>query len=210
MTATRSRSSLALGAIALVGTAAWSLAVAAPAQAHDQLVSSSPADGAELATQPQTVDLVFTEEVVELGIVVEVADGAGVDWIAEAPAAEGAAVSVPLRAGMASGSYELRWRVVSSDGHPIDGVSTFTLLLEPAASPPVAPAEPTPAEPTPAEPTPAEQGASEGMSPARPDTVPGGLPLAPTLTVGGVMMVLVIAGAIVGRRLARRRESRER
>jgi hypothetical protein len=29
-----------------------------------------------------------------------------------------------------SGDYDLRWKVVSSDGHPISGESTFTLELE--------------------------------------------------------------------------------
>lgn len=33
------------------------------------------------------------------------------------------------------GEYVLRWSVVSSDGHPISGESTFTLDIEPPASP---------------------------------------------------------------------------
>jgi hypothetical protein len=31
-----------------------------------------------------------------------------------------------------AGDYELRWKVVSSDGHPISGDSTFTLEIESA------------------------------------------------------------------------------
>jgi hypothetical protein len=31
-----------------------------------------------------------------------------------------------------AGDYDLRWKVVSSDGHPISGDSTFTLAIEDA------------------------------------------------------------------------------
>lgn len=35
-----------------------------------------------------------------------------------------------------SGNYDLRWKVISSDGHPITGESTFTLELDPIAEQP--------------------------------------------------------------------------
>jgi hypothetical protein len=34
-----------------------------------------------------------------------------------------------------AGDYDLRWQVVSSDGHPISGESTFTLDIEASANP---------------------------------------------------------------------------
>jgi hypothetical protein len=33
------------------------------------------------------------------------------------------------------GEYDLRWKVVSSDGHPISGTSTFTLDIESSVEP---------------------------------------------------------------------------
>lgn len=103
------------------------LATGGPASAHSELQSSSPATQERLATAPTEVTLTFSADVLDMGAVVIVADGAGTDWTADAPSILGGVVTVPLRRGMPDAGYELRWRVVSSDGHPIAGVIPFTV-----------------------------------------------------------------------------------
>ena len=53
-------SALACAFVALISTLAWP---ASPAQAHDELRSSTPSAGARLTAAPQQVRLVFSEKV---------------------------------------------------------------------------------------------------------------------------------------------------
>ncbi len=96
---------------------------AAPAAAHDELLASSPSPGAALDSAPTEVTLTFSADVLTIGAAVIVADGAGKDWAAAAPAVDNGVVSVPLVPALPAGGYEIRWRVVSQDGHPISGSS---------------------------------------------------------------------------------------
>lgn len=106
------------------------LASAAPASAHGQLVSSSPAAGERLTAAPEQVSLTFTDELLTLdgaGMTVLVIDVDGRDWVEGEPTVSGPTVTAQLAAGMPVAGYELRWQVVSSDGHPISGVIPFTV-----------------------------------------------------------------------------------
>jgi len=115
---------------AVLATAATLLALPlVPAQAHDTLVSSAPAAQERLATSPQQVTLTFSADVIEVGSAVLVTDAesgaAGPDH-AVGLTVDGRDVVVPLDA-LADGHYDVRWRVVSSDGHPISGVVPFSV-----------------------------------------------------------------------------------
>ena len=101
--------------------------VAAPASAHDQLVASSPSAGEALTEAPAQVSLEFGAEVLTAGAMIVIADAQGTDWVAAAAVPQGTAVTADVRAGMPDGGYELRWRVVSADGHPISGIIPFTV-----------------------------------------------------------------------------------
>lgn len=103
------------------------LATAAPASAHDKLVSSDPASDQTLAEAPATVSLTYSADVLDMGAAVVVTDGDGTDWVSDAPAVDGATVTAALDADMPDGGYEIRWRVVSSDGHPITGIVPFAV-----------------------------------------------------------------------------------
>jgi hypothetical protein len=105
------------------------------AQAHDQLISSSPQDGEHLASAPTAVRLEFAAEVLTIGAAVVVVDEDGQAWAAGEPTVDGPVVSVPLEPDMPDGAYQIRWRVVSSDGHPISGVVAFTVGDAPASAP---------------------------------------------------------------------------
>jgi methionine-rich copper-binding protein CopC len=119
----RSRPLVAGLAVAVVALCA----TAAPASAHDRLISSDPASDQRLAEAPAEVSLTFSADVLDMGAAVVVSDAAGTEWVSAVPTVDGPVVTAVLDAGMPDAGYEIRWRVVSSDGHPITGVVPFTV-----------------------------------------------------------------------------------
>jgi methionine-rich copper-binding protein CopC len=111
---------LAVAVVALFATAV-------PASAHDKLISSDPASDQKLAEAPPEVSLTFSADVLDMGAAVVVSDAAGTEWVSGVPTVDGATVTAALDPGMPDAGYEIRWRVVSSDGHPISGVVPFTV-----------------------------------------------------------------------------------
>lgn len=111
----------------LVLTALLVLGISSPASAHDSLVSSSPAVGEQLATAPTQVELVFSDDVLPVGAAVLVVDAAGTDWVSGDVAIDRNTVTVPLSSGMPEAGYQVRWRVVSGDGHPISAIIPFAI-----------------------------------------------------------------------------------
>ncbi|WP_226533121.1 copper resistance CopC family protein [Microbacterium paraoxydans] len=108
------------------------LAIATPASAHDQLVSSSPAADEQLAAAPEEITMSFSGELLVLddsltGAVVMVVDATGKDWVSGDVTVAGRTVTATLEAGMPVAGYQVRWQVVSEDGHPIAGVIPFTV-----------------------------------------------------------------------------------
>lgn len=103
------------------------IAGAAPAQAHDELIASSPSPGQDVAAGPTEVSLTFSADVLTIGAAVIVADGSGRDWAVDQPTVASGVVTVLLEDALPTGGYEIRWRVVSSDGHPISGIVPFTV-----------------------------------------------------------------------------------
>ena len=170
--------------------AALGLVVGSPAaQAHDQLISSSPADGEHLASAPTAVRLEFAAEVLTVGAAVVVADSGGEAWVAGEPAVDGPVVTVPLEPDMPDGAYQIRWRVVSSDGHTISGTLAFTVgdARESTPAPPEdRDGEPTASAPQAAAPPAANDGAA-GTSPWRTAAVGA---------FGAVIAVGIYAGAL--------------
>lgn len=118
-------------ALRTAGTGALlALAVAVtapPAAAHDQLLDSSPTEGEHLDIAPTEVTLRFSDEILTIGPAVIVADDAGGTWTVGDPVLDGPDVVTALADDVPDGAYEIRWRVVSSDGHPITGVIPFTV-----------------------------------------------------------------------------------
>lgn len=122
MTRFRTRVLLAAAASALATTL-----VAAPAFAHDALVDSDPAADARLTAAPTEIVLTYSNNVLDESASVAVVDAEGTDWVAGDAVVAGTDVTVPLDQAMPEGAYEVRWRVASSDGHPIDGLIPFTV-----------------------------------------------------------------------------------
>lgn len=108
---------------------------ASPALAHDALVGSDPESGAQLDTAPATIDLEFSSEIMEVGAEVLVLDAEGENWVSGEVAVEGTSAVATLTEGMPEAGYQVRWRVVSGDGHPISGLIPFAVgEAEPLAS----------------------------------------------------------------------------
>lgn len=157
---------LATTVLGLALATAAGIVTAAPASAHDRLLSSDPADGAALDEPPAAVTLTFSGEVLETGTQVVVTGDDG-QVAGGTVAVDGDVVTASLPADLAGGAYTVTWRVVSADGHPIEGTFGFDVAEQAASSTPSSeqsePATPTPtdeAEPT-TEPSPT-QGATPG------------------------------------------------
>ncbi|TAJ47847.1 MAG: copper resistance protein CopC [Herbiconiux sp.] len=125
MTAPRTR---ALTAISAATVLLLTVGIGAgTATAHDQLLSSTPAEGQVLAEAPAEISMQFSDDVLDIGGVVVVADAAGTNWADGALSLNGGTVTQPVIPGAPDGAYQIRWRVVSADGHPISDVINFTI-----------------------------------------------------------------------------------
>lgn len=126
--------------LGLAGTA-----VAVPAVAHDELLASDPAADSEVAQLPDAVTLTYSGVLIdEPGVnAISVTDAAGTELADGSPVLDGTTVTQALT-GDSQGPITVRWRVVSSDGHPVSGEFSFT-AGDPAAAP-TAPSETTSAE----------------------------------------------------------------
>jgi methionine-rich copper-binding protein CopC len=123
---------------------------AVPAQAHNELLSSTPTEGDHLAAAPVVVELKFAEATDPRFVKIAATGPDGTSVAAGGPRVSGAVVRQPISASAASGKYTVTYRVVSKDGHPVQGTLTFSataptptstttestvVSLEPAAKP---------------------------------------------------------------------------
>ncbi|MFD4991029.1 copper resistance protein CopC [Cellulosimicrobium cellulans] len=188
---------LAAAVLTLGLTAAVTTLTAAPASAHDRMLSSDPADGAQLATPPTAITLTFNTEPLPVEPQVVVSDSAGTVVTQGAPTIEGSTATLALDPAVALGgdTYTVSWRVVSSDGHPIEGTFAFTVAAQPEA--PVS-EEPTTEEAAPEE-TATEDATTDAAEEASPESAATQATDAATDGDGGssVVPVLVGLGALV-------------
>ncbi|WP_249999354.1 copper resistance CopC family protein [Actinoplanes sp. M2I2] len=110
-----------------------------PAWAHAQLASAVPAPDAALSTAPAAVTLTFNEQLNPEFTTIVVSDAGRQRVPASAPAVSGAAGTVRIEGALGEGAYTVAYRVVSTDGHTIQGSYGFT--VGDAARPPVAAGE---------------------------------------------------------------------
>jgi copper resistance protein C len=115
--------------------AALALAVAAvlPSQAafaHAELETSNPEANSVVGAAPQVVSLTFGEKLMVMegdkeANQVQVTDGAGTRVDNGDYQVTGEVLTVSLKPDQADGTYKVTYRVVSEDGHPIEGVYEF-------------------------------------------------------------------------------------
>ncbi|MHC6594259.1 copper resistance CopC family protein [Arthrobacter sp. C152] len=109
-----------------LATAAFLMVPAAAAQAHDVLEASEPASGSTVHSVPDKIGLTFDHTPIAIGSVVRVEDATGTDQADGPVVIVDNHVTQAVKAEAPDGKYTVVWRVVSSDGHPIEGTFTFT------------------------------------------------------------------------------------
>ncbi|MEJ3658289.1 copper resistance CopC family protein [Actinomycetes bacterium KLBMP 9759] len=189
-----SRAALRGAALTLLCTIAL-VAGAGSAFAHTRLISSDPADGTSLAAAPARVSLTFNETMQPGFSTLTVVGPDGGRYESGEVSAQGGTVAIAVKPLGPAGTYEIGYRVISEDGHPVTGKVAFTLTTAGAVTSSAAPA--TTAAPTTAATT--EAPAAEAP-PAAAGEGDGGAPVWPWI-VGAV--VAVAAGVFAALRLGR-------
>lgn len=108
---------------------------------HSAFVSGNPSAGADLSEAPAEVKLMFNENLLLLGEAnpnkLEVISANG-ELVSGAVTVTGPEIFVPVDKDLAvSGEYTVRYRVVSADGHPVEGDYNFTITGPEVISAPV-------------------------------------------------------------------------
>ena len=134
---------LAAGALA-----ATILAVLAggPAWAHNSLVEATPQKNAKLAKAPDEVRLKFLQKLDARYLTMAVTDAEKQEVALETPKADGKIGTVAFTEPLPNGTYTVAYRVVSVDGHPVQGTYSFTVDGPVTQAPSAAPT-PTQTEP---------------------------------------------------------------
>ncbi|MEV6519325.1 copper resistance CopC family protein [Micromonospora chalcea] len=192
--------------LAALFTAALLLVPATPAAAHNSLQEATPARDARLTTAPTQVTLRFMQRLNPGFTTITLRDAAERPVPASAPAVDGATGTVTIEEPLGNGTYTVAYRVVSRDGHPVQGSYRFT-VADPAAPPAAVPSPTADASADTSAPAPADASAGADASPASADASAGaddGLPVG--LLVGGAVAA-VAAAAVVALLLRRRRPS---
>jgi copper resistance protein C len=105
---------------------------ATSASAHAELETSNPEANSVVGAAPQVVSLTFGEKL----MVIAGEDAANQVQVTDESKARvdngdyqvtGEVLTVSLKPELADGTYTVTYRVVSEDGHPIDGVYEFTV-----------------------------------------------------------------------------------
>lgn len=117
----RGRALAAIG-VALLAAAA----LPAKAGAHAYLLSATPEDRSVVARAPREVKLLFTESVLPGPGIEAVRNGDG-SVLAGKARAQGRTLVIPLRSGLEDGTYTVRWRAISDDGHEVGGLIAFAV-----------------------------------------------------------------------------------
>ncbi len=146
------------------------------ASAHDTLVSTSPAEGSTVADMPAKIGLTYDNIPIAMGSEIRVVDDAGNNWAQGPATVTNRVVTQAVQPGTPAGTYTVQWRVVSSDGHPIQGKFSFTTTSG---------AQPGAATPTAADAAPEQHGeTSRGLAPW-------------VIPVGVAVLILIGAGAVI-------------
>lgn len=116
-------------AFALLATLLFAL----PAKAHDLLIEIEPPAGAIVTESSFEAKLTFNNPLLvvagETNAELSTKPAGSTEWVNHDLAIAGAVLTAQVSLSE-PGEYDLRWKVVSSDGHPISGESTFTLEIE--------------------------------------------------------------------------------
>jgi methionine-rich copper-binding protein CopC len=193
------RGSPRVAAVAALLAAAVVLGTALPAQAHNYLVSSTPADGSTLTTLPDAFSVTTNEPLLDLsgdgsGFAIEVAGPDGLYYGDGCYTVSNATLSGGASLGPA-GDYRMLWQLVSADGHTVSGELGFTWA-------PAAGTEAAAGATTPPNCGGAAIAAPGSTSPPRADANLGDV-----LWIGGAILAVILAAGVAMLIIARRRKA---
>ncbi|WP_412099961.1 copper resistance protein CopC [Micromonospora ureilytica] len=176
-----------LGAAALAVLVAV-LIPASPAWAHNSLKTATPARDATVPSAPTEVTLEFMQRLDPTFTTIVLSDAAKRRLPTGEPVVTGAKSTVQVTDTLPNGTYTVAYRVVSADGHPVQGSYPFTVADPTSSAAPVA-----------------NVSASASAPSAAAAVEPDGGPNAGVLVAGAALVLLVLATAgLLWRRAARR------
>ncbi|MEO5875562.1 MAG: copper resistance CopC family protein [Streptosporangiaceae bacterium] len=115
---------LRLGLLALVLAV---LLPPSPASAHTELTGSDPADRAKIRS-PASVSLEFSDPLQASLVRVQVRNTGDTAVQQGKPKINGGRIEQRLKSNLPAGPYVILYRVVSTDGHPVEGSLRFTVI----------------------------------------------------------------------------------
>ena len=146
--------SLVWGAVIALVAAFFVASGASVANAHAEVVSTSPVDNTQVTT-PAVISVTFTQEIVLEFSYISLFDEAGTP-VPQEPAtldASSRVMSSAISQSLAPGMYRVVWHNLGVDGHEVDGEFFFEVTATPGEDP-ATPAEPStqPSEELPVDP----------------------------------------------------------
>lgn len=112
---------------ALLGAGAM-LSCPTAASAHADYVSSTPGNGSTVSSVPSTITVKFNEAVTLATEGVKIINGNGASVGATATA-RGNSITIRPTSPLKTGRYAVAWHILSDDGHPVSGASSFAVKL---------------------------------------------------------------------------------
>lgn len=203
MSPRRKRATLLAVTLAVAGV----LALAGPASAHNQIVSSTPSPNETLTALPAQFAIDTNEGLLDIGgtgrgFAFEIQDAAGRFYESGCVSIVDDNMFTAARLGPA-GKYTIIYQLVSADGHSVSGTIPFTwapsgtaVVSQGVASPPGCNGGPAPAKP---------HADGTNTQTTRTSTVP----IADVLWVGGVLVAVALAVILTLVILTRRRRGSE-
>ncbi|MDQ6754451.1 MAG: copper resistance protein CopC [Actinomycetota bacterium] len=122
----KAAASLLAALLAAVVALLTMLGSASAASAHDVVETTSPSNGSTVASLPANITITLDNTPGALGSAIQVKDASGKDWAQGNVQVVDHVATQQLKPGGPAGKYTVLWRLVSSDGHPIEGTFSFT------------------------------------------------------------------------------------
>lgn len=181
----------AVGRLAVAGllAAVFVLLTHPTASAHSELESSTPAAGEIVSEAPTEVTLIFSEDIDPQFAQIAVTGEDGDSVTSGEPVIDGARVDQSVRV-TSGGAYGISYRIVSADGHPVQGETSFVYAAPPRAPAPAATSGAS-------QPPPVEVAATPSATVAATSTLEsaassGGASFTPLLVIVGILTLALV------------------
>ena len=189
-------------AVLLALTLVTGVGLAGPAAAHNVLIASDPADGSTLQQSPTVITLTFDQAVQDFQPVVTILGADGQRFETGAPAVDSTVVTQSVTTLTVPGPYTIAYRVVSADGHPVQGELRFELAAPPSSSPsssaPESPASPALSSAAPTDSAGSQTADSSSTAVSSPAAASSALPVVTTVVSTNTSADVAPAGASSG------------